>query len=111
MIYCKNCDGKGTLCCEGKYCSECDGRGWFPKIIASAIKYNEIIYTGRRHHNIISDMRNKYLILDKQAIRYQGFILENGNYIDRIQAAKIALGSGQIKKLNHPPNLYSEDLW
>lgn len=82
-----------------------------PKIIASAILYNGIIYTGKRHPNIISDMRTKYLIFDKQATRYQGFILDDGTYVDRIQGAGLAIQYGQIKKLNWPPNLYSEDLW
>lgn len=82
-----------------------------PKITASAILYNGIIYTGKRHHNIISDMRTKYLIFDKQATRYQGFVLDDGTYVDRIQGGILALVFGQIEKLKWPPNLYSEDLW
>ena len=41
----------------------------------------------------------------------QGFLLSDGSFVDRIEGAKIAIESGQILKLNWPPNLYSEDLW
>mgnify|MGYP006914158691 FL=1 len=56
-------------------------------------------------------MRNKYLILDKQAVRNQGFITEDGQFVDRIDGATLAIQSGQIQKLKWPPNLYSEDLY
>jgi len=81
------------------------------KIKEAAILYNGVIYTGKRHHNIISDMRNKYLILDKQAVRNQGFITEDGQFVNRIDGAILAIQSGQIQKLKWPPNLYSEDLY
>lgn len=41
----------------------------------------------------------------------QGFVTSTGRFVDRIEAAQIALAAGQIKKLKWPPNLYSEDLW
>ena len=81
------------------------------KIKEAAILYNGIIYTGRRHHNIINEMRTKYLILDKQAVRNQGFITDDGQFVDRIIGAELAIKSGQIQKLKWPPNLYSEDLY
>lgn len=81
------------------------------KIVASAIRYNGVIYTGRRHHNIIYDMVHKYLIRKPTIDNEQGFVLEDGTYVDRIEGARIAIESGQIEKLQWPPNLYSEDLW
>lgn len=41
----------------------------------------------------------------------QGFVLSDGTFANRIEAAKVAIDSGQIAKLNNPPQLYSEDLW
>jgi hypothetical protein len=41
----------------------------------------------------------------------QGFLLTDGTFEDRFESGKIALRSGQAKKLSHPPDLYSEDLW
>lgn len=79
-------------------------------IIASAILWEDKIYTGKRHCNIISDMVTKHGI--KPPIKgKQGFIDENGNFLDRKTAAKIAIETKQIEKLNWPPLLYSEDLW
>lgn len=56
-------------------------------------------------------MRTKYLIFDKRAVRNQGFVTSDGNFLNRIEAAEFALRIGQIQKLSWPPNLYSEDLW
>lgn len=41
----------------------------------------------------------------------QGFLMSDGTFANRIDAGKCAVSSGQIKKLTHPPELYSEDLW
>jgi hypothetical protein len=81
------------------------------KIVASAIRYNGIVYTGRRHHNVIHEMVTKYLIRKPTIDNEQGFVLEDGTYVDRIEGARIAIESGQIRKLQWPPKLYSEDLW
>lgn len=81
------------------------------KIIEAAILHEGKIYTGRRHHQIIETMRKQHHITDKTAFREQGFVLEDGSYIDRIEGAKLALTTGQVKKLIAPPRLYSEDLY
>jgi hypothetical protein len=39
------------------------------------------------------------------------FLLSNGTFCDRVVAGRVAVASGQLKQLQHPPNLYSEDLW
>lgn len=41
----------------------------------------------------------------------QGFLTDDGKFVGREEAAKIALASGQCAKLYAPPDLYSEDLW
>jgi hypothetical protein len=52
----------------------------------------------------------------------QGFLTDDGDFLGRLEAAQHAIASGQISPkasasgrerghLNHPPNLYTEDLW
>lgn len=41
----------------------------------------------------------------------QGFVDSTGKFLDRFEAAALALSSGQLQKLQWPPQLYSEDLW
>lgn len=41
----------------------------------------------------------------------QGFLTNTGRYVNRRDAAVIALAAGQLDKLYAPPDLYSEDLW
>ena len=41
----------------------------------------------------------------------QGFLTSAGRYVNRRDAAAIALEAGQTDKLISAPNLYSEDLW
>ena len=43
--------------------------------------------------------------------QYQGFVTSEGRWVDRTEAASIAITAGQIKALKWPPYLYSEDLW
>jgi hypothetical protein len=62
-----------------------------------------------RHHNIVhvlADDGHEQVEGDEQ-----GFLLNNGIFVNRIEGGKIAIDSGQINKLRWPPNLYSEDLW
>jgi len=41
----------------------------------------------------------------------QGFLLDDGSWVNRKQAAEYALKTGQCSELVAPPDLYSEDLW
>lgn len=41
----------------------------------------------------------------------QGFVTNYCRFVDRAEAGRIAIASGQIKALRWPPDLYSEDLW
>jgi len=62
-----------------------------------------------RHHDVIHKMvkmgRPKPITGD------QGFILSDGRFVEREEAAQIALAAGQCQTLTAPPRLYSEDLW
>ena len=80
------------------------------QIEKAAIRQNGNIYTGKRHSEIIKDMVNNYG-LPKPITGEQGFINELGEFFNRLAAAKITLESGQIKELQNPPYLYSEDLY
>lgn len=88
------------------------------KIIEAAIRIGDSVWTGHRHHNIFrtifEETGKKAFEMVKElgvAREEQGFVADTGEFVDRIEAAKIALESGQIEKLNHPPNLYSEDFY
>ncbi len=81
------------------------------RIIAAAIKVGELTCSlpkPARHHNIIREMVARGI---SPHGRMQGFLTDKGEFVDRKEGAKIALYSGQVKKLHAPPNLFSEDLW
>ena len=61
-----------------------------------------------RHNHILHDEHFK--ILMQKPVK-QGFMTSENEFVDRKTAAKIALDCNQIEKLQHPPNLYTEDLW
>ena len=71
------------------------------------------VICGRRHHNcfatlsICSNSTKKHFEYEE----IQGFITSTNRFVDRIEAGVIALASQQITKLNHPPRLFSEDLY
>ena len=73
----------------------------------AAILKDGIIYTGRRHHNIFQSTLPLGCIKDGE----QGFVTDIGEFVDRIEAGKIAIECGQIKKLKWGNELYSEDLY
>lgn len=63
-----------------------------------------------RHGDII-----KHMVEDlgyEDALDWQqGFLTSSSRFVNRIEAANIAIESGQIDKLHWLPNLFSEDLW
>lgn len=63
-----------------------------------------------RHHHVLHSLAALGLPCSV-SVENQGFLLEDGTYIDREPAGVIAVESGQIEKLNWPPQLFSEDLW
>lgn len=40
-----------------------------------------------------------------------GFLTSGGRFVDREEAARVALASGQVTRLVRPPGLYTEDVW
>ena len=79
-------------------------------IFASAIKQNNIIAIGKRHHNCIMTLFE--ITNTKPVLGEQGFVDEKMNFYDRERAGKHAIECGQIKELrSSDTDLYSEDLW
>ncbi len=85
------------------------------RVIAAAIRIKDRVYSlpqPARHHDVISDMRCNQGVRGKQDQTWeQGFVLNDGQFVNRKQAAYIARRNAQIAALKWPPNLYSEDLW
>ncbi len=72
----------------------------------AAIFYNGNIYTGKRHCDIIHNIVLETYTSPIKGI--QGFVTEDGIFVTREQAARIAYEAGQIKQKKS--ELYSEDL-
>jgi hypothetical protein len=53
----------------------------------------------------------EYDPLPREERDIQGFVTDEGRFVDRLEGAAIALAAGQIAALKWPPDLYSEDLW
>jgi hypothetical protein len=83
-------------------------------VIAAAIKdHDGTVYSipaPARHYHIIRLMVDKGI---KTPITGdQGFLLSDGRFVDRMEAAKIALSCHQCKELKFNSTLlFSEDLW
>lgn len=68
-----------------------------------------------RHHNIIWMLAEKFPEEDnfnRMDIR-QGFLDDQGNFLDRYEALKVALEAKQVKdeKIIRAQRLFSEDVW
>ena len=91
---------------------ELSGRSMFSeRIAAAAIREGGTVYTGAHHHQII-----RYMVpmLKIQTVTgEQGFITNTNRYVDRKEAAIIALAAEQIKQdqLSDGVTLFSEYLW
>jgi hypothetical protein len=79
-------------------------------IVASAIKKDGVVYTGRRHNNILCDRSRPFGFLRAGE---QGFVTDTGEFLDRVAAAVHAFECGQLseRKVIEGGRLYSEDLW
>lgn len=81
-------------------------------IISAAIKKDDQVYTGHRHHNIINRDNHPELPFGFFKKGEQGFVDDKGNFLNREDAAKHALECGQISKLKFSATeLFSEDLY
>ena len=90
------------------------------KITHVAVKYRGKIYSlpspNRHHHVIWKIAEENGLTPDNPPTgiygKNQGFLDEEGNYLTRKQAHKIALESGQaLPSAKIRDELFSEDLW
>jgi hypothetical protein len=76
----------------------------------AAIKLNGIVYTGRRHHEIIRELARRGF--DIPILGEQGFVTDTGEFLTRRQAGRLAIESGQVEELKfHKYDLFSEDLY
>lgn len=64
-----------------------------------------------RHNHVINKILTENPDVKTPIVGTQGFITQDDRFVDRIEGARIALETGQIKQLNWPPELFSEDLW
>jgi hypothetical protein len=82
------------------------------KIVAAAIMHQGVLHTlplPARHHDVIKVIWK--LIGKMVTCEIQGFVTDEGKFVNRTEAGVIAIASGQLTALPHPPELYSEDLW
>lgn len=66
-----------------------------------------------RHHHTVHAL-HRFLDADSLIIKAngeQGFVMSDGTFADRKEAGQCAIDAGMITHLQHPPNLFSEDLW
>jgi len=87
------------------------------RILTAAVKTSDdvihILPRPKRHADIVHALwqAKEYKSTIIIAKGEQGFFADDGNFYNRKEAAKIAVDSGQINKLEYPPTLFSEDMW
>lgn len=77
-------------------------------IVSSAILKDGVIYTGKRHNDILCDKNRPFGFLK---LAEQGFITDQGIFLNRKEALQHAIDCGQLKKETVFNYLFSEDLW
>jgi hypothetical protein len=73
-------------------------------LVQSAIIKDGVIYTGRRHHNVLQSQPKGFLKNCEQ-----GFVTDEGKFLNRKDASIHAFECSQIDEII--PVLCSEDLW
>jgi len=82
------------------------------RIKESAIMFEGCVYTGKRHHDCIARIIRETGAKKVERKWPQGFVTEDGEFVDRVEGGKIALAAGQITKLKYSLTLlFSEDLY
>jgi hypothetical protein len=74
----------------------------------SAIRKDGIVYTGKRHNNILCDKSRPFGFLRTGE---QGFVTDTGVFLNRIEALQHAIECRQIKSDTNLKRLHSEDLY
>lgn len=100
-------------------------------IVAAAVKIGQVVLSmpaPKRHHDVLRGLHALYEDRKRHTHTYeqevQGFLTDTGEFLDRQEAMKHALASGQgtprrtsLLEANpnygyyNGPDLYSEDLW
>lgn len=83
-------------------------------ITGVAIIRDEVMYTlpaPNRHGDVIVKMAMAGVPKPVTNGAIQGFVLENGEFIDRVEGLELAKENGQYKPKYERNQLYSEDLW
>lgn len=82
-------------------------------ILQAAILQNGIVYTGKRHLDVIADMRLKGIKWNHTEI--QGFVTDTGMFLNRMDALDHFIKAGQKTVSNSglrmKVGLFSEDLY
>lgn len=83
--------------------------------MAAAVVFCDMIYAvtpPARHHNVLHMVRDKFNV-NTEVEHKQGFLLSNGEFIDRNPATKVAREAGQLIRGDKDGDwmLTSEDLW
>lgn len=79
------------------------------KIAAAAILRDGRLWTGKRHHLIMRQMADELGPGIAPINDPQGFVTDDGRFVDREEAARIAFEAGQIDR--HVRTLFSEDIF
>jgi len=81
------------------------------KIVLAAIVFEGEIYVGRRHCEIVAYIVKRTGAKKVPGSCPQGFVTSEGRFVDREEAGKIAIASGQIEKLKYSTyQLFSEEI-
>lgn len=85
-------------------------------VVCAAIKFGDLVFIGTRHYSetMLFNMRGYDPIeLRSEFGEVQGFIDQNGVFMDRKEAAIVATESGQLDHYGEvkPEILFSEDLY
>lgn len=83
-------------------------------IVGSAILFQGKVYTvlkPGRHNHCFAKIAEQNPDVEVMRGETQGFETSTGRFVDRVEAAKIAVESGQIPHTKWGDELYSEDVW
>jgi hypothetical protein len=82
-------------------------------ITHAAIKHNEVVYTGKRHSDIMKEIMKAHPEIKHFTKYQQGFVTDRGEYLTRKEAFVYAIIHKQVRQENliNKNILTSEDLW
>ena len=84
------------------------------RIVAAAVHHGATVSLPppARHHTILQSM-DMIMGIDTTKVQpsEQGFITDEGRFVNRVEAFYIAWKADQLMKPTNGPELFSEDLW